>query len=445
MVRPASGSETVITPSSTLGQMTLASEYRDSYSARMPGLDEYLSRGDPGDETGRRYQYQYIYTAMLSCDLLSQDDWEELFCEHHEDVLLKLVSGQFTGIQVKTRQQGLDPWKATDDEMVSAVGKFVRLDHEHPGQLESFTLATNHHFFSAKLNGANLPYVLELAHKEGRDAGEEKTLSKFIKKVSSKSGRSESDVLGTLRKTKCTHDLPKLTNSLGHLCERIQTNHAPAREVAYSVLRKAAAALTSEAEKAATLHHEQDTSWYLSIRKDGVEEQVKARINGKRMTRERVQRVLAEAIKSPPELLTSADVTTPLPLPAVNSKLAQKLTAGGLSAMTVNAARDCWSSALKQQIEWSSTVGDEAALARHRHLKALVYNEASAAHEATKIAAPPGPAMLEDLRRRLRERRASTPGDVFSSLEEQLLGRVYMLTEECKVWWSPEFKLTETV
>ena len=42
-------------------------------------------------------------------------DVEEVFCEHHEDVLLKHRDGLFTGHQVKTRGDDQPPWKAKDD------------------------------------------------------------------------------------------------------------------------------------------------------------------------------------------------------------------------------------------------------------------------------------------------------------------------------------------
>jgi hypothetical protein len=58
---------------------------------------------DPGDDTARRYRYQWTYAGIICCMLL--DDTEnvaEVFCEHHEDVLLKHTDLTFTGVQVKT-------------------------------------------------------------------------------------------------------------------------------------------------------------------------------------------------------------------------------------------------------------------------------------------------------------------------------------------------------
>lgn len=63
-----------------------------------------VDQDDPGDETARRFSYQWAYTAILACGLLDTDGQVlELYCEHHEDVLVKRRDGQFHAIQVKTR------------------------------------------------------------------------------------------------------------------------------------------------------------------------------------------------------------------------------------------------------------------------------------------------------------------------------------------------------
>jgi transcriptional antiterminator Rof (Rho-off) len=41
----------------------------------------------------------------MCCALLdSTEDVIEVFCEHHEDVVLKRRDGTFSGLQIKTRQ-----------------------------------------------------------------------------------------------------------------------------------------------------------------------------------------------------------------------------------------------------------------------------------------------------------------------------------------------------
>jgi hypothetical protein len=49
---------------------------------------------DVGDETSNRFRYQWVLSAIFCCMLLDQsEDVEEVFCEHHEDILLKHTNG----------------------------------------------------------------------------------------------------------------------------------------------------------------------------------------------------------------------------------------------------------------------------------------------------------------------------------------------------------------
>ncbi|WP_157726327.1 dsDNA nuclease domain-containing protein, partial [Imhoffiella purpurea] len=58
-------------------------------NAPMPNPENTLADGDPGDDTANRYRFQWTWAAIMCCKLLDDsEDVEEVFCEHHEDVLL---------------------------------------------------------------------------------------------------------------------------------------------------------------------------------------------------------------------------------------------------------------------------------------------------------------------------------------------------------------------
>lgn len=64
--------------------------------------DEVIDRTDPGDDMQRRLRYQATRAVMLSLSLLDDDaETEEIFCEHHEDLLIKKKGNRFIGEQVK--------------------------------------------------------------------------------------------------------------------------------------------------------------------------------------------------------------------------------------------------------------------------------------------------------------------------------------------------------
>jgi hypothetical protein len=101
--------------------------------------------GDPGDDIARRYQYQWAYAAILSCTLLDDtEDVAELFCEHHEDILLKHTDGTFTGLQLKTRNSDQRIWSTTDEDLWKSFAKFAGLEAAYPGQFRRFCFLTNH-------------------------------------------------------------------------------------------------------------------------------------------------------------------------------------------------------------------------------------------------------------------------------------------------------------
>jgi len=68
----------------------------------MPNPEDVLSQRDPGDDMQRRLRYQAAYGALICLELMDEIDCAQVFCEHHEDFLIKKLSGKYTGIQVKT-------------------------------------------------------------------------------------------------------------------------------------------------------------------------------------------------------------------------------------------------------------------------------------------------------------------------------------------------------
>ena len=73
-------------------------------------------------------------------------DIVEVYAEHHDDILLKMQSGRLCAVQVKTKQQGGNPFKSGDEVIKVALSKFVTHEKKYPGVFERYTIATNHHF-----------------------------------------------------------------------------------------------------------------------------------------------------------------------------------------------------------------------------------------------------------------------------------------------------------
>ena len=130
-------------------------------AAPMPSPESAISCNDPGDETANRYRFQWTWAAIMCCSLLEADrDIEEVFCEHHEDVLLKHRDGSFTGHQVKTRGIDQPVWKSSDEPVRNSCVRFAKLERDFPDRFRNFCFLTNHPLHTAG-NSKDISYVLQ--------------------------------------------------------------------------------------------------------------------------------------------------------------------------------------------------------------------------------------------------------------------------------------------
>jgi hypothetical protein len=406
--------------------------------------DTVAPQGDAGAETAQRYFYQYSYTAVLACALMDTDsDVAEIYCEHHDDILAKRRDNKIHAIQVKTRQLGSELWKSGDKEMIDTLVRFAKLEHDFPDRFWRYTIATNHQFFEVRENGSNLPYLLRLAFELAVDGVPAGCLATFVQKLVKAAECDQPLVLGMLKKANCDHRPPKLDDILNELCDALRLSCADSADASYGTLAAAADALTAEVARASSLRHSQSIPLYLSLRWDAADAETKLLIGGKRLTRERIQAVL-KTVFGTPELLSPANPSVPRALPAGETRLRKKLDAGGLSAMTVDVARDCYSAAFKQQREWAAKYGEKKAIERYHHISTIMRAEAAQAYEETvSDVGLFGREMLRVLRERLRLRRQSGGAELLGCVDEHLLGYAYMLTDDCKVWWSKAFDLSK--
>ena len=401
-------------------------------------------REDIGAETGYRFGYQDAWAATLSCALIDEPaEFTELFCEHHEDILLKQADGKFQGIQVKTRQLAGAPWKANDEEVFKSLCRFVLLDAQFPNQFAKFVFATNHFFFETSPSGKNLPYVLAEAVNASDLASAPTIIKQLATKLAKKTIRNMEEVLGTLKKTACTAALPKLDDSRKVLRESIIRAYSPAQDAVPSAIENAASQLVDAVRAASSLVHRDSLPAYLCLLNEAEVIESRRRIESKLFTPERVREVLQESLSSS-SLLVPAVPDNAVPPGEARNRLEKKLEAGGLSVVSINLATDLSASALHRSLEWCERFGDKEALRRYQHLKTLVLKDCASAYEDTKSDQEVfGRKMLESLRARLTARTQAGSAAVFNCREEHLEGCAYELTGACKVWWSNPFDLNE--
>jgi hypothetical protein len=402
--------------------------------APTPSPEDTVACGDPGDETANRYRFQWTWAAVVCCMLLDDtEDVEEVFCEHHEDVLLKHRDGSFTGQQVKTRGVNQPPWKARDEAVLSACARFAKLEAEYPERFRRFCFLTNHQLHAAK-NAQDLSHVLQSITSAATVAHLRSNVASWVRRVARDAEVTESTAFAAMSKTVAKADLPKIRDAVMRLMDAIAQCWAPADECSHESVRRAAQALIEECGRASSLDHEQLLPAYVIAAMDG-DANIAARINGKRMTLARVKGVLERGRDStatlegdPTRCATPGEGSTDL--------LHQKLDVAGFSAVSRNSAEDLRDKADYLGIRWTKQYGKLKGLARYNHVRSLVLSDAGRAFDATQTMEEGfGPAMRENLRRRFRERRRA--GDqLFDSTDDHLEGIAFSLTAQCEVVWS---------
>lgn len=403
-------------------------------AAPTPSPENTVAEGDPGDETANRYRYQWTWAAVVCCMLLDDtEDVEEVFCEHHEDILLKHRDGSFTGHQVKTRSDDQPPWKTNDKAVLAACVRFAKLESEYPGKFRCFCFLTNHPLYSAE-NGKDLPHVLQLIKNASSLTDLPSSVVPWVRRVAQMANVIETVALAALSKAMAKSNLPKLHDAGIRLIDTIAQCWALAANCSHDAVKRAAKTLVDECGRASSLDHLQLLPAYMVAALDDAAA-IAARIDGKRMTLARVQTILEHGRDS--TAILAGDPTHCVePGEGSIELLHKKLDAAGFSAVSRNSAEDLRDKADYLGIGWTKKYGKDRGLERYDHVRSLVLSDAGRAFDATQTNADHfGPAMREELRRRFRERR--TAGDqLFDSTDDHLEGIAFSLTAQCKVVWS---------
>ncbi|MGB0385149.1 MAG: dsDNA nuclease domain-containing protein [Ardenticatenaceae bacterium] len=410
--------------------------------------DKSLSATDPGDDTQRRYRYQAVYAAIICLDLLDEEsEFEEIFCELHEDTLVKKKDGTFIGIQVKTRVPGRELFKSNDKSVIKSLKRFVELSVEYPNHFSRFVLATNYAFWSEEKKSSNLRYLLKLAKEAVETNSNQLTrplpgyIKKLIKKIDLGPNVSVTSdmILNVLCRVELQDDLPKFDDVESRLANQILSFY-DVGEAGYDDLLRATKALINKMFEAAALQHVSAKQMYFALYSDPAQARTDAIIDGKRITKQSVEDILTESLFGN-TLLSTKNKIEVADLPQGITTLALKMAAGKVSARNIRRIIDFKYSAQILINRWIYK-SPRKANRHYKQLMLIVGNECEEAYDLVQTENKPfGQEMLNEVRQRLRRRLANDPHLFFGCEYEHLLGIVAILTEQCEVWWSEEFTI----
>lgn len=409
---------------------------------------DVLDPKDPGDDVIRRFRFQIAYAALNAISLTGASTIAIcVYCEHHEDVLIELLSGKFIGVQIKTREVGLPPYKATDETILGALVKFCKEDAAFPGHFEGFCLATNGTFFKGE-GADDLRNLIECARTNPTLAGLTKrhSLKKVFDQIVTESGLQLQQVVAAVAKLELDErhtgvDLdPLVVQGLSEIdgCESLP----------YVQLLKAASLLRDRMWSASSRAHSLSQIQANAATLDIAERSKSLTIANKRIDASVVQECLAAAATQTStheqELLAIQDYLERDGAPATLSKMEAKMAVGDLTVMEVEQFKDDVRTLERSFLRWNEKHDLKEANDRLQHVQGLALQQCRAGHNATL--APNGfrhPIVTDRnaLRVRLDNLTSSESQSLFGCRREHLNGAVGMLTDECRLWWSAPFDL----
>ena len=404
----------------------------------MIGPEHVLSERDPGDDMQRRLRYQAAYGALLCLECLDNETFSEVFCEHHEDFLVRKRSGGYVGVQVKTRATHLGAFRSNDGPVTTALTRFVELDKEFPAAFEGFVLVTNCDFLDTGEQETNLPHVLRRLRSR-HTAQFTGTMGSVIDGIKTATGSSKKHIREVLSKVELDGSLPKFEDITMNVATKIAGLEAY-RSFSLEKLNSCAVSLINHVQMSSGLTCDQPLRHHFVFSSSPAEEKSKAIIENKRIGRDLILTLLASHLAE----LIALHTTQPLKaidLPAGHHVLEKKMAVGGISFPSIAIAKDHQVSAEYLLQRWVHSLGTATATERFQHLDVLVRTRcAEAFDEVSGSGAPFGQAMLKSVRAKLAVL-ARDKAVTYGLSYEQLLGFVSVATQECRQWWSEPFDL----
>jgi len=401
---------------------------------------------DPGDDVIARFRYQFSQVAIQALKMVIDPQWAKtIICENFEDFIIERHAGTFSAIQVKSRERHLSPFKLNEAAVEKAIVRFVRLDVRFPKMFDEFVFITNHEMWVEKESESNLLWLLGEIERQPTVKRLRSTNPKkiAIDRLCYASGADPDRVIATLLRTRCNpqkQDIKTIDRAVEHaVVECEQCADLQHRTVLMLVDDLVAAAFHASSKGRNTFVpslYVADVD-YASVLQE-------AALQGKTLSREVVQAIIAERLKPADEPLAITDLLEHSDLPVGLSRMAQKMAAGGVQLARINHVQDLVRSFEALKVRWATRYGGDKAKEIVNDLLARTLTECIEAHveaEAAAAGASYGSSQFSLMKRNLEARYAREQATLYGCKPDHLIGAAGLLTEYCRLWWSPRFEL----
>lgn len=396
---------------------------------------------DPGDDVLRRFRYQITYAGILSVIMVENDLFEELYCEHHEDILVKHKDNTYTGIQIKTKDLDLPPFNIKDESIFNCLKRFINLEASFPDKFKHYSIVSNHGFDKSKPHLCLNTLIENIKIGNNVTAPRSNSLT-LIKKLCKETSRTQDFVLGVIAKVRLSsycnlNDINmKLVNQLKN-CKLL-------KGVTESKLQDIADLIIAKCLKASSLENsDEDLIQHYVTGNSSIEDIIKQCIKDKCIRKaDFVSWLLSE--KAVPVQLLLKDRNRNDPSSLGFRKLEIKMDAGGIDSDNISDIKDFKFSFEQHSLAWMYKDPEEANR-KYNQILAVTKNLCKEIYDEKEIAKnkSDGQEMLIEVRKGIKDRRATDPSIFIDCTYEHVLGAVGVLTESCKVWWTPKFDIKE--
>ena len=392
---------------------------------------------DPGDETAKKYRYQYAYGVILWAASYRQGrDYISLWCEQHEDFLSQISEKLFDGFQIKTLKSG--NWQWNHEEIINTVKRFVYLDEQYPDQMREFFFVSNAECSASEaVDRIHLSPVSVLTLLRSQPYGPyPEYCEKCLNDLATRTECSRASVAAVLKK------MGLIVGPTEQSFEaEIQQNHIPhvagCGHLIPSQLASLLDSLIGRVWQASSKSYQGPERHYAIVNGNFGED---PQLLDKRISVNAFSTFI-EAFKLPRfEYLRRFQSVKLLPERSEASILQQKMAGAGLTdyfdglqRQTISTERHLFELQAKEPERGPQVVAQ---------LESVVLRVCNDAHlKHTDDQRDFGLPMMRQVNEELKTIAESQPDEVHRQSYDALLGMSGLLAESCKVWWSKKFKV----
>ncbi|KQR15460.1 dsDNA nuclease domain-containing protein [Deinococcus sp. Leaf326] len=402
-----------------------------------------IDHTDPGDETLHRYRYQHAYGVMLALGALRGTGgirFTGIYCEHHEDLLGELSSGRTHAFQVKTRKKELGYWTLTEKALVKSIQRFVALHQAHGAEVERFVFVSNTELREVEADAkdqtkATSPkFLLDACRSCNDPADLSAGAAAGFETLRAACECDAVTLLAVLKRTEFALG-PDLFGFEAELIADVLPYHAECTHLTARQLRRLVRELVEQFTYASGLPVDADAR---ILPGDDVKRGVTT-TRTKRVAVADIAAILSRARSGERRSGTAleGDLASS-PLRKDHQVLVRKLEAGGLEEQVTSMKRR-----LLSAFEWvreQQLIDVTLATADLRQLESVV--EGVYADEqviASLLPSPWGKQLYRGMLQEFRRLATNEQTKVCNQDADRLFGIAGLLTEDCRIWWSPRF------